>query len=122
MLERHGIRDPCAFVGAIMARYLRRGARLSQDQWEDLEGFLCLELCKLAVKYDPARCSSLSRYLGDNLPRRIADWFRLQPGFGDARYVNSGRRAELVELTEIIDPGGLDPAYEDAELRVTLAA
>ncbi len=122
MLERHGIRDPTAFVGAVMARLPRRGVYLRPDQWEDLEGFLLLELCKLAVTFDPERNSSLSRHLGTNLPRRVADWYRLQPGFGDARYVNSARRAELVELTEIIDPGGLDLGFEEAELRVLLAA
>ncbi len=120
MLERHGIRDPCALVGSVMARLPRRGVYLRPDQWDDLQGFLCLELCKLAVRYDPARCSSLSRYLGDNLPRRVADWYRSQ--FGDSRYAESGRRAELVELTELVEPGGLDPGYDEAELRVLLAA
>ena len=101
---------------------MRRGVYLTEDQRQDLESFLLLELCKLAVTFDPERNSSLSRHLGTNLPRRIADWYRQQPGMGDSRYVNSGRRAELVELTEIVDPGDVDPGYDEAELRVLLAA
>ena len=120
MLARGGIRDPRGFVGAIVNRHAR-GVYLRVDQIEDLEAHLLLELSRIAVRYDSARSTSLSKFLWQQLPLRVADWYRRERG--DDRY--NPRRPDAASLDsvelELVD-GRTADAFSDAELRAELAA
>jgi hypothetical protein len=92
------------------------GSRLREHDQEDALAFLVVTIWEASLKYDPARCSSFSRYAYQLSRRRTVDYLRAR--FGRTRWQRKDRLHERTtpELVSLDGPGGseLDGALTES--------
>jgi hypothetical protein len=117
VLEEHG------FTGERLLRLARRiandwlrrsGGFLDDERMDDLVGFLVLQGCRAATRYDPERVQRsygsgggdpFASYLADIMQVRVTDWYRSKrEGNGDRRYGHDKRLVLDGEMT-YAEPG-----------------
>jgi DNA-directed RNA polymerase specialized sigma24 family protein len=113
---------------ALAAQLRRMGAHLREDDQEDALAFLVATIWEASLRYDPAHCSSFSRYAYQIARRRTVDFIRLRNG--RTRWQSKDRLHERAspELVSLDGPGGSELAspvgaspFELADSRLDLA-
>lgn len=93
----HDVDDPWRFVrGALNDELRYRGGHLAPERYEDAVAYLVEILCRLAMRYDPAKGSlSFSTFAYRILRRRYTSYLRYSRG--DSRYGNDGREQAVAD-------------------------